>query len=109
MNDLIRPPLYDAYHSIFELEQSNQKKVLADIVGPICETADFLGKDRMLSVNQGDYLCIENVGAYGFVLSSNYNTRPKIDEYLLNNKIIKKIRARETIEQIMENEKKYLV
>lgn len=109
MNDLIRPPLYSAYHSIIEVYQTKNKKTLFDVVGPVCETADFLGKDRMLSVKQGDYLCVENVGAYGFVLSSNYNTRPKIDEYLANDTDIKKIRIRDTIEQILENEKKCLV
>ena len=109
MNDLIRPPLYSAYHSIREVYQTKNKKTLFDVVGPVCETADFLGKDRMLSVKQGDYLCVENVGAYGFVLSSNYNTRPKIDEYLANDTDIKKIRIRDTIEQILENEKKCLV
>ena len=109
MNDLIRPPLYSAYHSIREVYQTKNKKNLFDVVGPVCETADFLGKDRMLSVKQGDYLCVENVGAYGFVLSSNYNTRPKIDEYLANDTDIKKIRIRDTIEQILENEKKCLV
>ena len=109
MNDLIRPPLYSAYHSIKEVSQTKNKKILSDVVGPVCETADFLGKDRMLSVKQGDYLCVENVGAYGFVLSSNYNTRPKIDEYLAKDTDIKKIRIRDTIEQILENEKKCLV
>ena len=92
MNDLIRPPLYSAYHAIKEVSQTKNKKILSDVVGPVCETADFLGKDRMLSVKQGDYLCVENVGAYGFVLSSNYNTRPKIDEYLAKDTDIKKIR-----------------
>ena len=109
MNDLIRPPLYGAYHAIKEVSQTKNKKILSDVVGPVCETADFLGKDRMLSVKQGDYLCVENVGAYGFVLSSNYNTRPKIDEYLAKDTDIKKIRIRDTIEQILENEKKCLV
>ena len=109
MNDLIRPPLYSAYHAIKEVSQTKNKKALSDVVGPVCETADFLGKDRMLSVKQGDYLCVENVGAYGFVLSSNYNTRPKIDEYLAKDTDIKKIRIRDTIEQILENEKKCLV
>ena len=109
MNDLIRPPLYSAHHAIKEVSQTKNKKILSDVVGPVCETADFLGKDRMLSVKQGDYLCVENVGAYGFVLSSNYNTRPKIDEYLAKDTDIKKIRIRDTIEQILENEKKCLV
>ena len=109
MNDLIRPPLYSAYLSIIEVSQTKINKFLFDVVGPVCETADFLGKDRMLSVKQGDYLCVENVGAYGFVLSSNYNTRPKIDEYLAKDTDIKKIRIRDTIEQILENEKKCLV
>ena len=108
MNDLLRPPLYEAYHSIKEVLQKSDAKLLYDVVGPICETADFLGKSRNLSIEKGDFLVVENVGAYGYSLSSNYNTRPKIDEYIISNSNINKIRDRETIEQILENELKYL-
>ena len=108
MNDLLRPPLYEAYHSIKEVLQKSDSKLLYDVVGPICETADFLGKSRNLSIEKGDFLVVENVGAYGYSLSSNYNTRPRIDEYMISNRNINKIRDRETIEQILENELKYL-
>ena len=108
MNDLLRPPLYEAYHSIREVFLKSMEKSLYDVVGPICETADFLGKSRNLSIEKGDFLVVENVGAYGYSLSSNYNTRPKIDEYIISNSNINKIRDRETIEQILENELKYL-
>jgi diaminopimelate decarboxylase len=108
MNDLLRPPLYEAYHSIKEVLQKSDAKLLYDVVGPICETADFLGKSRNLTIEKGDFLVVENVGAYGYSLSSNYNTRPKIDEYIISNSNINKIRDRETIEQILENELKYL-
>lgn len=108
MNDLMRPPLYQAYHSIKEVVRQPISKATYDVVGPICETADFLGKDRLLSISQGDFLAIENVGAYGFSLASNYNTRPKIDEYIVSNNNVNKIRARDTIDQILENEIKFI-
>ena len=80
-------------------------------MGPVCETADFIGKDRNLSVLKGDYIAVESVGAYGFSLSSNYNTRMKSAEYLIakDGQNIKKIRDRDTIKQILENETKYLL
>ena len=108
MNDMLRPPLYEAFHSIIEVVNNSIGKTAYDVVGPICETADFLGKDRKLSIAQGDFLAVENVGAYGFVLSSNYNTRPKIDEYIILNNKVKKIRKRDTINQILENEIDFL-
>ena len=108
MNDLMRPPLYQAYHSIKEVFRQPISKATYDVVGPICETADFLGKDRLLSISQGDFLAIENVGAYGFSLASNYNTRPKIDEYIVSNNNVNKIRTRDTIDQILENEIKFI-
>ena len=108
MNDMLRPPLYEAFHSIIEVVNNSIGKTAYDVVGPICETADFLGKDRKLSIAQGDFLAVENVGAYGFVLSSNYNTRPKIDEYIISNNKVTKIRKRDTINQILENEIDFL-
>jgi diaminopimelate decarboxylase len=110
MNDLLRPPLYDAYHQIKEVKRNNDGKVLCDVVGPVCETADFLGKNRHLSVTRGDYIAVESVGAYGFTLSSNYNTRSKSAEYLIEKDgvTIKKIRERDSIDQILENEIKHL-
>ena len=108
MSDLMRPPLYDAFHSIKEIKNDTDHKTVFDVVGPICESADFIGKERKLCLKRGDFIAIENVGAYGFVLASNYNTRPKIDEYIISNSKINKIRDRETINQILENELKFL-
>ena len=108
MNDMLRPPLYEAFHSIIEVANKSIGKTTYDVVGPICETADFLGKGRELSIAQGDFLAVENVGAYGFVLSSNYNTRPKIDEYIISNNKVNKILKRDTIDQILENEIEFL-
>ena len=111
MTDLLRPPLYSAYHSIKEVLHNDSNKTVSDVVGPVCETADFIGKDRNLSVSKGDYIVVESVGAYGFSLSSNYNTRMKSAEYLItkDSQHIRKIRDRDTIEQILENETKYLL
>ncbi|MBT3519653.1 MAG: diaminopimelate decarboxylase [Gammaproteobacteria bacterium] len=111
MTDLLRPPLYSAYHSIKEVFHNGSNKTVCDVVGPVCETADFIGKDRNLSVSKGDYIAVESVGAYGFSLSSNYNTRMKSAEYLItkDSQNIRKIRGRDTIEQILENETKYLL
>ena len=108
MNDLMRPPLYDAFHTIKEIKNVTDEKTVFDVVGPICESADFIGKERKLFLKSGDFVAIENVGAYGFVLASNYNTRPKIDEYIISNSKVNKIRDRETINQILENELKFL-
>ena len=108
MNDFIRPPLYDAYHSIKEMFLSNIKKIKCDVVGPICETTDFFGKDRLLGVSKGDFLVVEDVGAYGSVFSSNYNTRPKIAEYLVRGDHAVLIRSRETVANILANEKDLL-
>jgi len=84
MNDLIRPALYGAYHQIIPLELSKNKKRKYDIVGPLCESADFLGKDRILfSPKEGDFLAIMGAGAYGFSMSSNYNSRPRCSEVLV--------------------------
>ena len=108
MNDLMRPPLYDAFHAIKEIKNATDEKKVFDVFGPICESADFIGKERKLFLKSGDFVAIENVGAYGFVLASNYNTRPKIDEYIISNSKVNKIRDRETINQILENELKFL-
>ena len=108
MNDLIRPPLYNAFHNIKEARIINRKKEKFDVVGPICETADFLGKDRDLATDSNELLVIEDVGAYGFVLASNYNSRPKIPEYMISNGLVKCIRARERFDDMIADEKKYL-
>lgn len=104
MSELIRPPLYNAYHKITPILKNKSKGKKYDVVGPVCESADFLGLERDLCVGIGDYLVVENVGAYGFVLASNYNTRPKPAEYLIASSKIQQIRKRESIKQIIENE-----
>ena len=105
MNDLLRPSLYDAFHKIEEVNKNNGPRKKYNVVGPICETGDVLGKDVELPpLVKNDLLIIHSVGAYGYVLSSNYNTRPKAPEVLIEDKKIKLIRKKETITQIMENE-----
>jgi diaminopimelate decarboxylase len=101
MNDLIRPSLYDAYHEIIPVKKTTRGGLKVDVVGPICESGDFLAKDRWLpSVQRGDLLAIMTAGAYGFSLSSNYNARPRPAEVLVNGEKFKIIRARGTLENL---------
>lgn len=104
MNDLMRPSLYDAYHDIVPVLQKNIKPINADVVGPICETGDFIGKERSLSVEAGDLLAINSAGAYGSSMSSNYNARPRCAEILVSENTHKIIRKRETMEDLWKNE-----
>ena len=107
MNDLIRPALYGAYHEIVAVTQraSDGKTETADIVGPVCETGDFFARDRELpAVEEGDLLAILDAGAYGMVLASNYNTRPRAAEVLIAGKSAKVIRRRETISDLLRAE-----
>jgi diaminopimelate decarboxylase len=105
MNDLMRPALYQAWQAIEPLEHnpSTRKKVY-DIVGPVCETGDFLGKARELAIEQGDYLVVRSAGAYGFVMSSNYNSRPRVAEIMVDGKNYQTVRQRETVEQLFAGE-----
>ena len=106
MNDLIRPSLYNAYHQIIPLTQSQGEKSPADIVGPICESGDYLGKNIELPpLKEGDILAILSSGAYGFSMSSNYNTRPRCAEVAISQGKIKLIRKRETFEDLITLEK----
>lgn len=109
MNDLIRPALYHAYHQILPLSfQKSRMRYLekADIVGPICESADFFAKDREIPcVKEGDYLAIMGCGAYGFSMASNYNSRCRPAEVMVLGKRIKLIRKRESFEDLIRNEK----
>ncbi|MDR1434367.1 diaminopimelate decarboxylase [Candidatus Endomicrobiellum devescovinae] len=105
MNDLIRPTLYDAYHEIVPVKKTNAKKVRSDVVGPICESGDFMGKDRMLPiVEQGEYLLVTCAGAYGTAMSSEYNSRPSLAEVLVDGKQTKLIRKRASYKDLMLNE-----
>ena len=108
MNDLIRPALYGAHHEIAPVMQkaeSAEKIEVADIVGPVCETGDFFARDRaMPAVEEGDLLAILDAGAYGMVLASNYNTRPRAAEVLVAGKSAKVIRRREKVSDLLRAE-----
>ena len=106
MSELIRPPLYDAYHKIIPVGEKiilNLKPTM--LLGLCVKVQIFLGKDRSLSCKSGDNIVIQDVGAYGSVLSSNYNTRPKPAEYIISNNQVNLIRSSDSIEQILDNEK----
>ena len=105
INDLIRPSLYESYHKAV-LINNNSKGIndVWDIVGPVCESTDFLAKNRNLTLEKGDYIAIMTAGAYGFVLSSNYNSRPRVPEVMVSGNKHSLIRKRETIESLFENE-----
>ena len=105
MNDLIRPSLYDGWHEIKRVTQdSDAKERTYDIVGPICETGDFVGKNRTLSLTEGDLLAIFSTGAYGCSMSSNYNSRPRAAEILVDDNQVYEIRERETQEDLINGE-----
>lgn len=104
MNDLMRPALYSAWHDIIPLNIHHAQGLLFDIVGPVCESADFLGKDRSLALESGDYLAICSAGAYGSSMASNYNSRPKPAEIFIQGEKFSVIRAREEITDLFKNE-----
>jgi len=104
MNDLQRPALYDAWHDIVAVAPREGTTSRYDIVGPICETGDFLGKDRELALAQGDLLAVRSAGAYGFTMSSNYNSRPRAAEVMVDGAEVHVIRDRETIEDLYRHE-----
>lgn len=105
MNDLLRPSLYNAYQEILPVIKNTQAPELSmDIVGPVCETGDFLAKNRSLRVSQNDLLAIRTAGAYGFTMSSNYNTRPRVAEILVDKDQAHLIRRRESIEDLFAHE-----
>jgi diaminopimelate decarboxylase len=105
MNDLIRPALYSAYHEILPLRETGAQSTKVDVVGPVCETGDFLAKDRELAeVMPGDMVAICTAGAYGFVQSSNYNSRPRAAEVLVEEDSWRVIRKRETYEDLVRGE-----
>ena len=105
MNDLIRPSLYNGWHEIKRVTQySDAKEKTYDIVGPICETGDFVGKNRTLPLTEGDLLAIFSTGAYGFSMSSNYNSRPRAAEILVDDNQVYEIRERETQEDLINGE-----
>ena len=107
MNDLIRPSLYEAHHAIDPVSASSSNTTTSewDVVGPICESADFLGKRRELQVEEGDLLAVRGAGAYGSVLNSNYNSRLKCAEVLVDDGKVELIRARETFTDLIRHER----
>ena len=104
MNDMLRPALYQAWMDIQPVTDSDVETKTYDVVGPVCETGDFLGKDRSLAIAEGDCLCVFSAGAYGFVMSSNYNTRPRAAEIMVDGDQTHLVRARETIEDLVRGE-----
>ena len=105
MNDLMRPALYGAWQNIVPVNKKTGTSQRYDIVGPICETGDFLGKDRDLVIEAGDLLAVRSSGAYGFTMSSNYNTRPRVAEIMVDGDKVHVVRERETVESLYANEK----
>jgi diaminopimelate decarboxylase len=107
MNDLIRPALYQAHHEIWPLKQAAGAHVsTVDVVGPVCESGDFFARDRkMTTVRTGDVLAILDAGAYGMTLASNYNSRPRPAEVLVNGRKKRLVRKRETEKEMFAGEK----
>lgn len=106
MNDLLRPALYEAWQNILEVQQHrNLPARCYDIAGPVCESADFLGKNRSLAIQEGDFLAVDTAGAYGFCMSSNYNSRARPAEVLVEKDHYRIIRPRESLTQLFESEK----
>ncbi len=105
MNDLVRPSLYGSYHFVQEVSKSRKETEIVDVVGPICESGDFLARERSMAMPaQGDYLAVMSAGAYGFSMSSNYNSRPRAPEVLVNGAEYHVIRQRETWEDLVRLE-----
>jgi diaminopimelate decarboxylase len=106
MNDLVRPAFYDSFHRIEPVRGGDSgPSEVVDIVGPICESGDFLARDRSFpAVSAGELLAVFSAGAYGFVMSSNYNTRPRAAEVLVSGERYCEIRARETLEDMLKAE-----
>jgi diaminopimelate decarboxylase len=105
MNDLMRPALYDAYHAILPVQNRGGAKQLYEVVGPICETGDFIGHGREMAVDKGDALAVMSAGAYGMSMSSNYNTRPRAAEVMVDGAEVHLVRERETVRQLYAAEK----
>jgi diaminopimelate decarboxylase len=100
MNDLMRPALYDAYHEIVAANPADVAACKYEIVGPVCESGDFLGRNRELRITENDLLAVLSAGAYGMSMSSNYNTRPRVAEVMVDGDHVYLVRAREKIEDL---------
>ncbi|RUQ35012.1 MAG: diaminopimelate decarboxylase, partial [Candidatus Competibacteraceae bacterium] len=105
MNDLLRPALYSAWQDIIPVQpRTTGMPRVYDVVGPVCETGDFLGKDRELNVMSGDLLAVRSAGAYGFSMSSNYNSRPRAAEVMVDGDRFQVVRRRETVAELYAGE-----
>ena len=104
MNDLIRPALYGAHHEIRPLRNTGKPESVYDVVGPVCETGDFLGKERKLAISEGDLLAVMSAGAYAMSMSSNYNTRPRAPEIMVDGSTVHLVRERERVEDLYASE-----
>ena len=104
MNDLLRPALYGAWQEIIPVNRRQGDGITYDVVGPVCESSDFLGKERVLCIKAGDFLAVRSAGAYGFAMSSNYNTRPRSAEIMVDHDKSYLVRPRETITELFAGE-----
>ncbi|MEM7026898.1 MAG: diaminopimelate decarboxylase [Pseudomonadota bacterium] len=105
MNDLIRPALYGGWHDIKRIVESSEAEAIEyDVVGPVCETGDFLGKNRVLQLEAGDLLAVCSAGAYGFTMASNYNSRPRVCELMVTDSHVHIVRERETMDDLVNGE-----
>jgi len=105
MNDLIRPALYDAWHDVQPVRESAPGDTVYDIVGPVCESADFLAKGRRLAAVEGDLLAVLSAGAYGMSMSSNYNSRPRAPEVLVDRSSAHLVRRRESVDELIAHDR----
>jgi len=105
MNDLLRPSLYSAHHEILPVRKLGGPALISDVVGPVCESGDFLGKGRSLSTAPGELLAVMSAGAYGMVMSSNYNTRPRAAEVMVDGDRCHLVREREKVEDLFALER----
>ena len=105
MNDLLRPALYGAWHDIVPVQTRHGAVRLSEVVGPVCESGDFLGHDRLLNVREGDLLAVMSAGAYGMSMSSNYNSRPRAAEVIIDGGNVHLVRQRETLTQLFDLER----
>ena len=106
MNDLMRPTLYDAYHEIKVVREHDSKSQSFDVVGPVCESGDFIAKNRSLKLKENDLICIMSAGAYGMSMSSNYNSRGRAAEVMVDRDKVYEVRTREKSSDLFKLEKK---
>jgi len=106
MNDLVRPSLYEAYHRIVAVVPRGGDETIYDVVGPVCESGDWLGRERTLCVQQQDLLAVLSAGAYGMAMASNYNSRPRCAEVMVDRGVAHLVRERETVQSLYSLERR---